>query len=134
MPDFVVRSQGFLANELTHPASGQTFASAAAEADGGTGAAASPTDLLLGALASCTLMTLQIVGQRQDLDLGAARAEVSKVMDPKTHQITAIALAVHLPAVPAAQRPRLERAADYCPVHRALDPQLPLELTFHYAD
>ena len=78
-----------------------------------------PFDLMLGALAGCTSMTMRMYARRKGFDLGDTRVDVT--VDTKPGQTTfhrTITFAEHLTEE---QRAKLLTIADKCPVHRAME-------------
>jgi putative redox protein len=100
------RYTGQLKTEMTHGPSGVVLRTAAPVDNQGDGSSFSPTDLVAAALASCMVTTLAI-----------ARLPVE----------------IHLPASLApAERVKLERAAQTCPVHRSLGADVEHDVRFVY--
>jgi putative redox protein len=97
---------------------------------GGTDSGPSPYDLLSAALASCTVMTLNMYARRKRLPLESVRVDVAH---GKIHaqdcadcaadsgKIDRFVRLIHLQGdLTAEQRQRLLEIADRCPVHRTL--------------
>ena len=82
-----------------------------------------PHELLLGALASCTAITLRMYADRKQWDVGPIHVDAVMDRDQEGDKIdTRIRLAITLrPDLPADQRARLLQIAALCPVHRTLE-------------
>lgn len=87
---------------------------------GGADAAPTPLELLMGALASCTVLTVRMYASRKAWQVREVRAEVEGMKDRAGQLYAAV---VHLALdgdLDDAQRRRLREVAGKCPVHRAL--------------
>lgn len=93
----------------------------------GDGAGPEPFQLLLSALASCTIITLQMYARRKqwplegvvaDLDIASVQVINSDGSKTRKSQIL-MNLTVHGPLTPE-QLSRIEEIASRCPVHRTL--------------
>lgn len=90
---------------------------------GGQDSGLRPHELLLGALASCTAITLRMYAQRKNWDVGAIR--VHAALD-RRQSGRAVDSRIHLEVsfgkeIPEEQRERLLQIAGACPVHRTLE-------------
>jgi putative redox protein len=127
------RYTGHLNTELTHGPSGVVLATAAPVDNLGDGSSFSPTDLVAAALASCMVTTMAIVAERDGVDLSKVTFRVEKHMHPEPRRIARLPVTIHMPAsLPPAERLKLERAANTCPVHRSLIPEVEKEVQFLY--
>jgi putative redox protein len=62
-----------------------------------------------------------------------AKAQVEKEMNPSPRRIGGLHLQITLPAaVPQEFRNKLETAANHCPVHQSLHPEIKIPITFLY--
>lgn len=96
---------------------------------GGADAGLRPHELLLGALASCTAITLRMYAQRKHWSTGAIRVTASMVRRQEGRTVdTGLRLEISTAeTLSAEQRDRLVQIAASCPVHRTL--QSPLSIT-----
>ena len=124
------RNLGGLACEATHGDSGVTLRTAAPVDNNGDGSSFSPTDLVGVALGTCILTTMAIVARRDGFDLGDATASVDKQMTAQPpRRIGRLTCRLTLPAtLDDGQIERLRRAAEACPVHRSLHPDLQVDV------
>ena len=87
-------------------------------ADGGSGLHPTPHDLLDSALASCTVITIQMYAKRKDFPLEGVQAQVTR-----EHSGTVYRLHRRLELtgpMTEDQRKDLLRVANVCPIHKAL--------------
>ena len=85
---------------------------------GGEDTGATPHELLLAALGSCTAMTLKVYAQRKGWPLQDIKVTLNGVSGEGAYIITR-QVAIH-GDLDAEQRQRLLEIADKCPVHRTL--------------
>jgi putative redox protein len=123
---------GDLHCEIVHAPSGAAFATDAPKDNQGKGESFSPTDLVGAALGSCILTTMAIVARPLGIELGGATASVDKEMAAApTRRIAKLTVHIEVPHdVPVEQREQLERAAHRCPVHKSLNPEIEIPITF----
>lgn len=96
---------------------------------GGTDTGMRPHELLLGALASCTAITLRMYADRKGWETGGIHVEAR--LD-RTQEGSKVDSRIHLEVsfgkeLPAEQTERLLQIAGACPVHRTLES--PIHLT-----
>ena len=129
---------GSLRCQAVHGPSGQTFETDAPVDNGGRGAAFSPTDLVATALGTCVMTVMGLVAARTGLDLRGTRVQVVKEMTATpVRRIGELKVVVELPkglALAAADRARLEQAAQVCPVKQSLHPDVRISLDFVYPE
>lgn len=87
-------------------------------ANGGSGLQPSPHDLLDSALASCTVLTLQLYAKRKSYPLEGVQAQVERHQEGTVYHLRR-RVELTGPLTPA-QRQDLLRVANACPIHKAL--------------
>ncbi|MEM9038114.1 MAG: OsmC family protein [Actinomycetota bacterium] len=109
---------------------------------GGSNTGPNPYEQLLGALASCTLITLRMVATREGIPLEAISAKFSydrvhaddcaSCDDDATGFIDRMTTEIFLDGdFTDDQRARLERVATRCPVHKTLERGIHFDETIH---
>jgi putative redox protein len=102
----------------------------------GRGESFSPTDLVITALATCKLTTMDLFARRDNVRLDGTKAYAEKHMssDPP-RRIARIVIKIDFPpGIAASYRAKLEHTARTCPVAKSLHPDVALDVTFSYAD
>jgi putative redox protein len=95
---------------------------------GGGDTAPTPLELLMGALASCSVVTVRMYAARKAWPVREVRAEVEAMKD-RAGQIYAAVVHLALDGdLDDAQRRRLREVAGKCPVHRALAAGVQIEV------
>lgn len=100
----------------------------------GEGVEFSPTSLFGVSLASCMLLSMGAIAQRDGIDLKGTTVDIRfSGLDKTFPHVDSITLAFQVPqALPAAERRKLERAAALCPVRQSIDANTLVSTTFHY--
>ena len=106
---------------------------------GGSDHGPTPYDLLLGALGTCTSMTIQMYAERKKIPLESVRIDLEHSRDHHTdcvdcdrdgEAIQVIDRAIHLTGdMTDEQRAKLMEIADKCPVHRTIEGDLHIHST-----
>lgn len=130
-----VTYQGDKHCELIHEPSQSRIETDAPKDNNGRGEKFSPTDLMGAALGSCILTVMSIMAERDNVDLRGAKANVEKEMHANPRRISKLVVNLQMPkGVPHEYRKKLEIAANTCPVHRSLHPEIESPIIFHYPD
>jgi putative redox protein len=124
--------QGELHCSAVHGPSGDTLSTDAPKDNKGRGAAFSPTDLVATAFVTCIATTMALVARTHGVELAGLRYEVTKEMAPGApRRISRLTAKISVPPsardVPAGV---LEHAANNCPVHRSLAPDMERVIEF----
>ena len=95
----------------------------------------SPTDLVATALGTCILTTMGIVADRMQVDLKGTRITVQKeILAQPTRRIGSLKVDIHVPTnLDDIQKQKLVKAAENCPVHKSMHPDVQMPITFHWA-
>ena len=130
--------EGGLHCTATHGPSRQKLTSDAPVDNGGKGEAFSPTDLVATALGTCMATIMGLVAQRNNLDIAGLQVQVIKEMatDP-VRRIGSLKTRLVFPKgkpLSAANRAKLEAAANACPVKQSLHPDVQIPVEFVYPD
>ena len=135
-PPHVVRTEaqyvGHLRCQAQHLDSGVEMVTAAPVDNAGDGSSFSPTDLVGVALGTCILTTMAIAAKRDGFELSGAAVAVEKEMTTKpVRRIGRLRCQITLPpTLNDKQVSSLRHAAESCPVHRSLHPDLVLEISY----
>lgn len=122
---------GKLGTALTHMQSGTQIKTDAPVDNNGLGQSFSPTDLLASSLASCMLTIMGIKARDKELNIEGATAEVTKVMASNPRRVAEILVVLTMPANNYSDKERkiLTKAADACPVHNSLHPDIKTDVS-----
>ena len=113
---------------------GKAVATDACTATGGKGEEISPKNLVGAGLTGCMLFSIGMVALRDGVDLSGTRVnvEISATEHPAA-RLGAIDLEFIMPgSIPESERPKLERAAELCPIHGSFHPDIPITAHFRY--
>jgi len=131
--DFIY--QGELRCEAVHGPSKMKITTDAPVDNLGKGEGFSPTDLVGAALVTCVLTTMGIKALHENVDMRGARAQVIKEMQSSPRRIAQLIVKVEMPSgIPVEARSKLQHAAEACPVHRSLHPDVWAPIDIVYPD
>lgn len=137
MVKMTVHYQGHKHCELIHQQSQSKIETDAPKDNNGKGERFSPTDLIGAALGSCILTTMDILTQKEGLEvfLENAKAEVDKIMASHPRKIQSLSVKITLSSLNSQKaRARLEEIARTCPVYLSLNPDVQIPMIFEYRD
>jgi len=100
----------------------------------GKGESFSPTDLCATALGSCMMTIMGIQARTLDLDISGATVSVAKIMSTNSpRRIGQLDVKIAVPgALSEKHRSQLIRAAEHCPVHYSLHPDIVVNLDIQW--
>ncbi|GAB4194070.1 MAG: OsmC family protein [Simkaniaceae bacterium] len=94
-----------------------------------------PSDLLALSLASCILTIFAKEANRLGLDVIGAKATVHKVMEKDPRRIKKLHVTVYCPKTfDSSVVAEIEKAAQECPVHKAIHPDVEQVLEFQWGE
>lgn len=127
--------EGGLHCTATHGPSGSTLPTDAPVDNHGRGETFSPTDLVATALGTCILTTMGIVAEKLGVNMASATATVTKEMSKSPpRRIASLVTLVRMPVgIPAEHHDKLTHAANHCPVHQSLHPDIAAPITIEWA-
>jgi putative redox protein len=127
--------KGDLSCQLIHEENGAKIQTTAPKDNGGTGDQFSPTDLFAASLASCMLTVMGIAAKKHQIDMKGATAEIEKTMGLNPRRISELNIIIKMPtAIPEDKRKLLEEAAQTCPVHHSIHPDIIVAIKFIYSE
>lgn len=134
MVEVTVHYEGELRCTATHPQSGATLQTDAPLDNNGKGESFSPTDLCATALGSCISTIVGMQMERLGVDLAGMKVKVTKEMATATpRRIRKLATEIWLPCpVSIEHQERIKQAAENCPVHLSLHPEIEKPILFHW--
>lgn len=118
--------EGSLRCRSVHTPSGAVLVSDAPADMGGKASSFSPTDLAATSLLTCIMTTMALVAARHGLELEGMSGRVEKIMRTEApRRIARLNVTVKMP-IPADHEKvaLLQRAAESCPVHMSLHPEV----------
>jgi putative redox protein len=95
--------------------------------DGGTDLGFSPVELLAGALASCTSITLRMYADRKEWNIDEIKVDVQFSRDTTTNSASFQRTISYVGNLETAQEERLIAIANACPVHKTLSGTISIE-------
>lgn len=128
--------QGDLHCVAKHDPSGNTLFTDAPKDNNGRGEAFSPTDLAATALGTCMITIMAMAARRHGVELRGTRFEVVKEMTKELpRRIASLCTQFWLPVrKDALPEGVLECAAQSCPVHQSLHPEIEKKVVLHWAE
>lgn len=136
MVEIKLKYEGDLHCSATHMPSGNTLVTDAPLDNNGRGQAFSPTDLLATALGSCMATVIGIVARRKEIVVDGMAVTVRKFMSEDfPRRISRLELDLEIP-LPASHPDRklLESAANGCPVHHSIHPDIDVVMNWRWQD
>ncbi len=136
MVEIKLNYEGDLHCSATHMPSGNVLVTDAPLDNNGLGQAFSPTDLVATALGACMATVIGIVAKRKDLAVEGMAISVRKYMSDDTpRRIKRLELDLQIP-LPASHPDRkvLESAAQGCPVHHSIHPDIDVVMNWTWQD
>lgn len=131
-----IQYQGDLRCTATHRLSGMTLTTDAPLDNGGKGEAFSPTDLVATALGTCIITIMALAAQHSGIDLAGTRVRVVKEMaNAPLRRIGELKVTVTFPKtlkLSEAERAKLEKVVNQCPVKQSLHPDVKVKAEFVY--
>ncbi len=120
---------------IIHAPSESQIETDAPKDNNGKGERFSATDLVGAALGACILTTIAIVFEKDGLNFKGAQAQVTKEMFSSPRRIAKLSVRITFPkGIPADFRPKIEKIAHACPVHKSLHPDIELPIEMIYPD
>ncbi|MBU3660450.1 MAG: OsmC family protein [Flavobacteriales bacterium] len=95
--------------------------------DGGTDLGFSPVELLAGALASCTSITLRMYADRKEWNIDEIKVDVQFSRDTVSNTTSFQRVISYVGNLEKAQEERLIAIANACPVHKTLSGSISVE-------
>jgi putative redox protein len=126
--------EGDLSTKCVHRQSGEEIFTDAPKDNQGRGLLFSPTDLVAAALGSCVLTIMGILAARMKIDLVGTKITVSKEMQQApSRRIGKLRVVLTCPhRFDPETIKRLETAAESCPVHHSLHPDIVQEFVYNW--
>jgi uncharacterized OsmC-like protein len=136
MVEIKLTYEGDLHCSAVHLPSGNTLVTDAPLDNNGRGQAFSPTDLVATALGSCMATVIGIVARRKELPVEGMTVNVRKIMsDDLPRRIHRLELDLRIPlAASHPDRKLLESAANGCPVHHSIHPDIEVVMNWFWQD
>ncbi len=136
MVEIKLTYEGDLHCSATHLPSGNTLVTDAPLDNNGRGQAFSPTDLVATALGSCMATVIGIVARRKELPVEGMTVNVRKIMsEDLPRRIHRLELDLQIPlSATHPDRKLLESAANGCPVHHSIHPDIEVVMNWLWED
>lgn len=134
MTEIDIWYEGNLSTRCVHSDNKVEILTDAPKDNQGLGRVFSPTDLFAASLGSCMLTLMGMAAKKLNVDIQGMHAKVTKemVMAP-VRRIGKVRIAFSCPkAVPQEAIAKLVHAAETCPVHQSLHPDIILDITYQW--
>lgn len=127
---------GELRCKATHGPSKVELVTDAPTDNHGRGESFSPTDLVVTALSTCMITTAGIAAQKDNVSLDGTKIYAEKHMSPEPpRRIKKVVVRFDVaPGVSHNYRPKFENICRTCPVAMSINPDIQVDLQFHYPD
>jgi len=134
MTQIEIMYEGNLNTRCIHSDNGQEILTSAPKDNQGTGMMFSPTDLLATALGSCVLTIMGIMAQKLKVDITGTKVTVTKEMaHAPSRRIGKVKVILTSPHhFDPETTKKLQNAAEMCPVHQSLHPEVIQEFVYHW--
>ena len=134
MTEIAIWYEGDLSTRCVHSDNGAEVLTDAPKDNQGLGRVFSPTDLFAASLGSCMLTLMGIAAKRLNVDLKGMHAKVTKEMVvAPVRRIGKLRVEFSCPhAFSEDVIGKLVRAAETCPVHHSLHPDIVLEFSYQW--
>ncbi len=134
MAQIEITYEGDLATRCVHSENKAEILTDAPKENKGQGRVFSPTDLFAASLGSCMLTLMGIAAKGLQIDIQGMRATVSKEMTSvPSRRISKLCVAFSCPHRFSDEvTAKLIHAAEHCPVHHSLHPDIVLEFTYSW--
>lgn len=136
MVEIKLTYEGDLHCSAIHQPSGNILVTDAPLDNNGRGQAFSPTDLVATALGSCMATVIGIVAKRKELPVEGMTVTVRKFMsEDLPRRIKRLELDLDIPLSSShPDRKLLEGAANGCPVHHSIHPEIEVVMNWHWRE
>ena len=135
MVTFTAEYLGGLRCSAQHGPSGSQMITDAPADIGGQASTFSPTDLIATGLLTCIMTTMALVAERNQIKLDGMKGSIEKVMrTTPPRRIDSLTIKLQMPIAedhPMAEK--LKSAADMCPVHLSLHPDITKTIDWKWA-
>ena len=122
-----------LHTQCNHLQSGKQITTEAPVEHHGNGEAFSPTDLVATALGSCLLTIMGIAAKTHGINMDDSTAIVTKIMSKNPRRIGKIIVEINIPyELNQKGQMVLNQAAQGCPVHHSLHPDIVKEIKINF--
>lgn len=134
MTEIYITYEGDLSTRCVHSDNHAEILTDAPKDVQGQGRVFSPTDLFAASLGSCMLTLMGMSAKRLNLDLKGTRCTVDKELTKAPpRKIAKLRVVIACPQdFPEETRAKLIQAAETCPVHKSLHPDIILDVVYQW--